>query len=78
MSKAKTTATAAVKTDGKGTKPVGKPVGKPNGYIVYNKFLNSWRCVNARGRTVMSANSLKIATAAYPDFVVKGDTNGGA
>ena len=46
-------------------------VKKPEGTIVYNPYLNSWRCINAQGKMVLSTGSKASAKRAYPTFVVK-------
>lgn len=48
-----------------------KTLGKAGGYIVYNKFLDAWRCIDASGKQVLSTNSKKAALAAHPNFIVK-------
>ena len=57
-----------VATGAKVTPRVGKPAGK----IVYNKYINSWQCINAKGDMVLSIGDLESAKKMYPDFVVKG------
>ncbi len=52
------------------TAPVSR-VKKAAGTISYNRFLNSWRCVNARGRLMLSTGSLTSARKAYPNYEVK-------
>lgn len=47
------------------------PGGKPSGIIVYNGFLDSWRCIAANGKQVLSTNSKEAALRAYPNFIVK-------
>jgi len=46
-------------------------VKKPEGMIVYNPYLDSWRCINAQGKMVLSTGSKASAKRAYPTFVVK-------
>ena len=46
-------------------------VKKPEGTIVYNPYLDSWRCVDAQGKMVLSTGSKDSAKRAYPTFVVK-------
>lgn len=46
-------------------------VKKPEGTIVYNPYLDSWRCVDANGKMVLSTGSKDSAKRAYPTFVVK-------
>jgi len=46
-------------------------VKKPEGTIVYNPYLDSWRCINAQGKMVLSTGSQASAKRAYPTFVVK-------
>ena len=46
-------------------------VKKPEGTIVYNPYLDSWRCINAQGKMVLSTGSKASAKRAYPTFVVK-------
>lgn len=41
------------------------------GTIVYNPYLDSWRCLDASGRQVLSTGSKEAALAAYPNFTVK-------
>ena len=54
------------------TPPVAaKGAVKPDGVIVYNPFLNAWRCVNAAGREVLSTGSKEAAVRAYPTYLVK-------
>ena len=45
--------------------------GKPSGFIVYNPFLDSWRCVTAAGKEVLSTGTKELAQNAYPEFIVK-------
>lgn len=45
--------------------------GVLRGRIVYNPNLDSWRCINSKGRTVLSVGSKAAALRAYPDFIVK-------
>lgn len=53
-------------------KPTAKAgAAKASGLIVYNKYLDCWRCVNAAGKTVLSGVSKQAAINAYPDFTVK-------
>ena len=53
-------------------KPTARPVlKKPAGVIVYNPNLDSWRCIDASGKEVLSIGSKQAAIAAYPTFVVK-------
>ncbi len=47
-------------------------IGKPAGKILYNRFIDSWQCYNAKGDMVLSTGSLDAAKRKYPDFVVKG------
>ena len=46
-------------------------VKKPEGTIVYNPYLDSWRCIDAKGKMVLSTGSKASAKRAYPTFVVK-------
>lgn len=46
-------------------------VKKPEGTIVYNPYLDSWRCIDAQGKMVLSTGSKASAKRAYPTFVVK-------
>jgi len=43
---------------------------KASGKIVYNGFLDSWRCINASGRLMLSTGSKAAAIKAYPDYTV--------
>ena len=60
-----------IKVASSGEKRSVKAGGKPSGTIVYNPYLDSWRCINAVGRQVLSTGSKEAAQAAYPDFTVK-------
>lgn len=62
----KTEATTEVKA------PAAAKAGSPrDGTIVYNKFLDAWRCIDANGREVLSIGSKEAAIKAYPNFKVK-------
>ena len=54
-----------------GVKMAAKAGGEPSGTIVYNPYLDSWRCLDATGRQVLSTGSKEAALAAYPKFAVK-------
>lgn len=60
----------AVKTAKAGKARIAK------GTIKYNKFLNAWQCFNAAGKMMLSIGSLDMASKAYPDYVVIGNTIG--
>ena len=66
----------ADKNESKAAPGADKPTGraeaaKASGVIVYNPFLDAWRCVDASGRCVLSVPSKETAVKAYPTFIVK-------
>lgn len=50
---------------------VAAVANKVDGTIVYNPFLDSWRCIDKNGREVLSVGTKKDALKAYPNFKVK-------
>ena len=44
---------------------------KATGTITYNPNLNTWRCVDANGRCVLTIASKELAVAACPTFTIK-------
>ena len=48
-----------------------KAGAKASGVIVYNKFLDAWRCIDAKGKCVLSTGSKATARAEFPNFIVK-------
>ena len=64
-------ANETIKVASSGIKQAAKAGGKTSGTIVYNPYLDSWRCLDATGRQVLSTGSKEAALAAYPNFTVK-------
>ena len=42
-----------------------------SGTIVYNPNLDSWRCLDANGKLLLSTGSKQSAMKAFPNFTVK-------
>lgn len=51
-------------------KQAAKTGGKPSGIIAYNKFLDTWRAVDASNRTVLTG-SKAVLVDKFPNFLVK-------
>ena len=48
-----------------------KGPAKASGVIVYNKYLDAWRCVDADGVQVLCTGSKEAAVKEFPNFTVK-------